>query len=164
MLCFALHSTLPKFALVNYIHTMKKSFFAISIISLLLLLFSCNSDFKVTYLEICPAQLTTTVGDTVQMTFSIVYEGGDFNDPNLIQVAWSSSDDAIVAAKKRLPSRQKPKLLKIDFAKKFRTVEIGSRSVDWRPAHIMRQAHLCPALVEIAQYVLWQITGIYSHQ
>ena len=76
---------------------MKKSFFAISIISLLLLLFSCNSYFKVTYLEICPAQLTTTVGDTVQMTFSIVYEGGDFNDPNLIQVAWSSSDDAIVA-------------------------------------------------------------------
>ena len=97
MLCFALHSTLPKFALVNYIHTMKKSFFAISIISLLLLLFSCNSDFKVTYLEICPAQLTTTVGDTLQMTFSVVYEGGDFNDPNLIQVAWSSSDDAIVA-------------------------------------------------------------------
>ncbi len=59
---------------------------------------SCSNEFKVTYLEICPTELTTTVNDTVQLTFSLVYEGGDFNDPNLIQVEWSSSDVNIVEA------------------------------------------------------------------
>lgn len=57
---------------------------------------SCSKEFKVTYLEICPIELTTTVDDTTQLTFSIVYEGGDFEDPNLIQVRWETSDADIV--------------------------------------------------------------------
>ena len=57
---------------------------------------SCSKDFKVTYLEICPTELTTTIDDTVQMTFSIVYEGGNFDDPNLIQVNWESSNTNVV--------------------------------------------------------------------
>lgn len=60
------------------------------------ILVSCSKDFKVTYLEICPSELTTTINDTVQMTFSIVYEGGNFEDPNLIQVQWNTSNADIV--------------------------------------------------------------------
>lgn len=59
-------------------------------------LVSCSKDFKVTYLEICPSELTTTINDTVQMTFSIVYEGGNFEDPNLIQVQWNTSNADVV--------------------------------------------------------------------
>ena len=58
--------------------------------------FSCSKDFKVTYLEICPSEMTTTINDTVQMTFSIVYEGGNFEDPNLIQVQWNTSNADVV--------------------------------------------------------------------
>lgn len=57
---------------------------------------SCSKDFKVTYLEIYPTELTTKLDETSQLSFSIVYEGGDFNDPNLIQVDWQSSDASIV--------------------------------------------------------------------
>lgn len=60
------------------------------------ILVSCSKDFKVTYLEICPSELTTTINDTVQMTFSIVYEGGNFEDPNLIQVQWNTSNADVV--------------------------------------------------------------------
>ena len=60
------------------------------------ILVSCSKDFKVTYLEICPSEMTTTINDTVQMTFSIVYEGGNFEDPNLIQVQWNTSNADIV--------------------------------------------------------------------
>lgn len=60
------------------------------------ILVSCSKDFKVTYLEICPSEMTTTINDTVQMTFSIVYEGGNFEDPNLIQVQWNTSNADVV--------------------------------------------------------------------
>lgn len=60
------------------------------------ILVSCSKDFKVTYLEICPSEITTTINDTVQMTFSIVYEGGNFEDPNLIQVQWNTSNADVV--------------------------------------------------------------------
>ena len=40
--------------------------------------------------------MTTTINDTVQMTFSIVYEGGNFEDPNLIQVQWNTSNADVV--------------------------------------------------------------------
>ena len=60
------------------------------------ILVSCSKDFKVTYLEICPSEMTTTIIDTVQMTFSIVYEGGNFEDPNLIQVQWNTSNADVV--------------------------------------------------------------------
>lgn len=60
------------------------------------ILVSCSKDFKVTYLEICPSEMATTINDTVQMTFSIVYEGGNFEDPNLIQVQWNTSNADVV--------------------------------------------------------------------
>lgn len=60
------------------------------------ILVSCSKDFKVTYLEICPSEMTTAINDTVQMTFSIVYEGGNFEDPNLIQVQWNTSNADVV--------------------------------------------------------------------
>lgn len=60
------------------------------------ILVSCSKDFKVTYLEICPSEMTTTINDTVQMAFSIVYEGGNFEDPNLIQVQWNTSNADVV--------------------------------------------------------------------
>lgn len=60
------------------------------------ILVSCSKDFKVTYLGICPSEMTTTINDTVQMTFSIVYEGGNFEDPNLIQVQWNTSNADVV--------------------------------------------------------------------
>lgn len=75
---------------------MKNILGIIATIILLSTLFSCSKDFKVTYLEICPGELTTTIDDTLQMTFSIVYEGGNFEDPDLIQVEWSSSNTDIV--------------------------------------------------------------------
>ena len=34
------------------------------------ILVSCSKDFKVTYLEICPSEMTTTINDTVQMSDS----------------------------------------------------------------------------------------------
>ncbi len=75
---------------------MKHLLVIIATIILFTSLFSCSKDFKVTYLEICPDELTTTIDDTLQMTFSIVYEGGNFDDPNLIQVEWNSSNSEIV--------------------------------------------------------------------
>jgi len=75
---------------------MKHLLVIIATITLFTSLFSCSKDFKVTYLEICPDELTTTIDDTLQMTFSIVYEGGNFDDPNLIQVEWNSSNSEIV--------------------------------------------------------------------
>ena len=75
---------------------MKHLLVIIATIILFTSLFSCSKDFKVTYLEICPDELTTTIDDTLQMTFSIVYEGGNFDDPNLLQVEWNSSNSEIV--------------------------------------------------------------------
>ena len=67
------------------------------------ILVSCSKDFKVTYLEICPSEMTTTINDTVQMTFSIVYEGGSFEEygvifqpPNLIPVPCTTSHADVV--------------------------------------------------------------------
>ena len=75
---------------------MKHLLVIIATIILFTSLFSCSKDFKVTYLEICPDELSTTIYDSLQMTFSIVYEGGNFDDPNLIQVEWNSSNSEIV--------------------------------------------------------------------
>lgn len=75
---------------------MKSILGIIASLSLLATLFSCSKDFKVSYLEIYPQELTTTIDDTIQLSFSIVYEGGKFEDPNLIQVEWNSSNTDIV--------------------------------------------------------------------
>lgn len=75
---------------------MKKILLVIATTIFLVSLISCSKDFKVTYLEIYPTELTTEIDETAQLSFSIVYEGGDFDDPNLIQVDWQSSDASIV--------------------------------------------------------------------
>ncbi len=75
---------------------MKKILLVIATTIFLASLISCSKDFKVTYLEIYPTELTTEIDETAQLSFSIVYEGGDFDDPNLIQVDWQSSDASIV--------------------------------------------------------------------
>lgn len=65
-------------------------------VALAALLLACgNGEFKVTSLTIYPTELETEVGDTSQISFALVYEGGDFDDPDLISPQWSSSNDTV---------------------------------------------------------------------
>lgn len=58
---------------------------------------SCDKAFTVRSLTVYPSSLTTVVNDTSQLSFALVYEGGDYNDPNLIVPEWESSDSSIVS-------------------------------------------------------------------
>ena len=71
---------------------MKKILLVIAFTIFITSLISCSKDFKVTYLEIYPTELTTKLDETSQLSFSIVYEGGDFNDPiGVLDVTISSN-------------------------------------------------------------------------
>ncbi len=74
-----------------------KNFIYIIIAMVLATTTCCNKAFEATYIEIYPSEASIPVNDTLQMSFSLVYEGGDFEDPNLIKVKWSSSNEEIAS-------------------------------------------------------------------
>ena len=74
---------------------MKNFVYIIIIAAVLTITTCCNKAFEATYIEIYPSEVSMHVNDTLQMSFSLVYEGGDFEDPNLIQVKWASSNACI---------------------------------------------------------------------
>lgn len=77
--------------------SMKNILYIIIISITLTIATCCNKAFEATYIEIYPTKVSMPVNDTMQMSFSIVYEGGDFEDPNLIQVKWTSSNEAVAS-------------------------------------------------------------------
>ena len=76
---------------------MKNFVYIIIIAAVLTITTCCNKAFEATYIEIYPSEVSMPVNDTLQMSFSLVYEGGDFEDPNLIQVKWASSNEEIAS-------------------------------------------------------------------
>ena len=67
-----------------------------ALLAVLALAAACGeSEFKVTSLQIYPTELAAEVGDTTQLSFALVYEGGDFDDPDLISPEWTSTDEAV---------------------------------------------------------------------
>ena len=75
---------------------MKLKFLLLIAIALGLAVVGCNTDFKVTRLVLYPDTIETTPLDTIQISFSMDYTGGDFKDPNLIQPVWDSSAPDVV--------------------------------------------------------------------
>ena len=76
---------------------MKNIIYVITIAAILMIAASCNKSFEATYIEIYPSEATMNIDDTMQLSFSLVYEGGDFEDPNLIKVKWTSSNDEVAS-------------------------------------------------------------------
>lgn len=68
----------------------------IMLLATLLALAACNKPFEVTHLVLHPSSVETTPLDTIQLVFAMEYTGGDFEDPNLIQPLWHSSNDDVV--------------------------------------------------------------------
>lgn len=67
-----------------------------ALLAVLALAAACGeSEFKVTSLQIYPTELAAEVGDTTQLSFALVYEGGDFDDPDLISPEWTSTDETV---------------------------------------------------------------------
>lgn len=56
----------------------------------------CEKSFKVKSITVHPAELTTNVNDTIQLSFALEYEGGNYDDKNLISPVWASSNADVV--------------------------------------------------------------------
>lgn len=56
----------------------------------------CEKAFKVKSITVHPAELVANPNDTIQLSFALEYEGGNYDDANLISPLWTSSDDNIV--------------------------------------------------------------------
>lgn len=73
---------------------MKKLIYAIFATTIILL--SCSNEFKVNNITVYPESVTLLVGDSMRINAVIDFSGGKYNEPNLIQLKWSSDNHDIV--------------------------------------------------------------------
>lgn len=71
------------------------TYFLLLIISASILC-GCDKKFKVSSIFVYPENVTANLNDTIQLSFSMQYEGGDFEDKNLINPVWTSSNSDVV--------------------------------------------------------------------
>lgn len=62
---------------------------------------ACNKSFSVDSIIVYPGTVSTVPNDTIQLSFAMQYSGGDFDDKNLIQPLWESSDNNVVEVDSR---------------------------------------------------------------
>lgn len=60
--------------------------------AILIVFTACDNSFRVKNISLYPESISMAPLDTVRVSATIDYQGGDFNNPNLIQLKWSSSN------------------------------------------------------------------------
>lgn len=63
--------------------------------ALLLLLVSCSDELKINGIKAYPENITLTRGDSIRVHATIDFEGGKYNEPGLITLAWTSDNEHV---------------------------------------------------------------------
>lgn len=73
---------------------MKLSLYIICV-TLLALATSCSNELSIKSVNVYPTTLTIVEGDSIRVTATIDFLGGNFNEPNFIRLNWSSENNDI---------------------------------------------------------------------
>ena len=67
-----------------------------SIIVLIFISTACSNDLKINSVAVYPDSVTLVEGDSMRINATINFSGGDYNEPNLITLDWSSDNVDVV--------------------------------------------------------------------
>ena len=74
---------------------MKKLLYLISVLTFILI--SCNNELSINGITVYPESVTIEEGDSMRINAIINFSGGNYNQPDLIQLAWDSDNGDVVS-------------------------------------------------------------------
>ena len=62
-----------------------------------LILVSCNDELKINSINVYPDEITLLKGDSIRISATIDFVGGEYNEPGLIKLNWSSDNKEVLS-------------------------------------------------------------------